>query len=75
MAETNSKLHYQAADGIALITLNDPPANTYSYEMMQQLDRVILDARMDDAVQVIVGRCGSKYKCVRLSASSLMRGK
>ena len=50
----NNKLDYAVRDGIALITLNDPPANTYSYEMMQQLDRAILDARMDDAVQVIV---------------------
>ena len=54
MSETNSKLDYQATDSIAVITLNDPPANTYSYEMMQQLDRTILDARMDDSVQVIV---------------------
>jgi enoyl-CoA hydratase len=58
------KVDYQAADGVATITLNDPPANTYSYEMMQQLDRAILDARMDDAVQVIVitGR-GEKFFC------------
>ena len=64
MSETNSKLDYQAADGIAVITLNDPPANTYSYEMMQQLDRAILDARMDDSVQVIVitGK-GEKFFC------------
>ncbi|HEX5603942.1 MAG TPA: enoyl-CoA hydratase/isomerase family protein [Pyrinomonadaceae bacterium] len=48
------KLDYEAKDGVALITLNDPPANTYSYEMMQELDRAILDARMDEAVQVIV---------------------
>jgi len=62
MSET--KLEYQAADGIAVITLNDPPANTYSYEMMQQLDRAILDARMDDSVQVIVitGK-GEKFFC------------
>ena len=64
MTETNSKLDYQTADGIAVITLNDPPANTYSYEMMQQLDRAILDARMDDSVQVIVitGQ-GDKFFC------------
>ena len=64
MSETSSKLEYAVSDGIALITLNDPPANTYSYEMMQQLDRVILDARMDDAVQVIVitGK-GEKFFC------------
>src|SRR3569832_2109773 len=58
------KLDYEVKDGVALITLNDPPANTYSYEMMQQLDRAILDARMDEAVQVIVitGR-GEKFFC------------
>src|SRR6185295_15446644 len=64
MSETVSKLNYQTRDGIALITLNDPPANTYSYEMMQQLDRAILDARMDDAVQVIViTGAGEKFFC------------
>ena len=64
MNEANSKLDYQVKDGVALVTLNDPPANTYSYEMMQQLDRAILEARMDDAVQVIVitGK-GGKFFC------------
>ena len=58
------KLDYEVKDGIALITLNDPPANTYSYEMMQELDRAILNARMDEAVQVIVitGQ-GEKFFC------------
>jgi enoyl-CoA hydratase len=64
MSETSSKLNYAVTDGVALITLNDPPANTYSYEMMQQLDRAILDARMDDAVQVIViTGAGEKFFC------------
>jgi enoyl-CoA hydratase/carnithine racemase len=64
MSETFSKLNYSTSDGIALITLNDPPANTYSYEMMQQLDRAILDARLDDAVQVIViTGAGEKFFC------------
>src|SRR5689334_17163074 len=64
MEETRSRLDYEARDGIAIITLNDPPANTYSYEMMQQLDRAILAARMDDAVQVMVitGK-GDKFFC------------
>ena len=64
MSENISKLEYAVQDGVALITLNDPPANTYSYEMMQQLDRTILDARMDDAAQVIVitGK-GDKFFC------------
>jgi enoyl-CoA hydratase/carnithine racemase len=64
MSENFSKLDYAVTDGVALITLNDPPANTYSYEMMQQLDRAILDARMDDAVQVIViTGAGEKFFC------------
>src|SRR5689334_120707 len=58
------KLDYEVKSGIAVITLNDPPANTYSYEMMQDLDRAILNARMDDVVQVIVitGK-GEKFFC------------
>src|SRR5215217_157166 len=64
MNETRSRLDYERRDGVAIITLNDPPANTYSYEMMQQLDRAILDARIDEAVQVIVitGK-GEKFFC------------
>src|SRR5215467_1755821 len=62
--EDRELVEYEVNDGIALVTLNDPPANTYSYEMMQQLDRAILAARMDDAVQVIVitGK-GEKFFC------------
>jgi enoyl-CoA hydratase len=47
-------VQYRLEDGIAFLTLNDPPANTYSYEMMQKLDARILAARMDESVQVIV---------------------
>jgi enoyl-CoA hydratase/carnithine racemase len=58
------RLDYEVKDSVAIITLNDPPANTYSYEMMQELDRAILNARMDEAVQVIVitGK-GEKFFC------------
>src|SRR5437588_5983739 len=45
---------YEVGGGVALLTLNDPPAKTYSYEMMQQLDRRILAARMDESVQVVI---------------------
>ena len=37
-AMENRLVNYTAEDGIAVIELNDPPANTYSYEMMQQLE-------------------------------------
>lgn len=50
--------------GLAILELDDPPANTYSYEMMQQLDAAILKARMDDGVHVIVLRgAGDKFFC------------
>jgi enoyl-CoA hydratase len=57
-------VRYETREGIALLTLNDPPANTYSYEMMQELDRSILRARMDESVSVIVitGQ-GEKFFC------------
>jgi enoyl-CoA hydratase/carnithine racemase len=41
-------------DGVALITLVEPPANAYSYEMMRELDAAILEARMDDRVHVLL---------------------
>src|SRR3954454_12864434 len=72
MNELRSRLDYETRDGIATITLNDPPANTYSYEMIQQLDRAILDARMDEAVQgiVITGR-GEKFFCAGANIAML----
>jgi enoyl-CoA hydratase/carnithine racemase len=46
------------------MTLNEPPANTYSYELMRELDAAILDARMDTAVHVIVlTGAGEKFFC------------
>jgi enoyl-CoA hydratase/carnithine racemase len=55
---------YAVKDGIGLITIDDPPANTYSYEMNQQLDAAILAARMDPCVYVIVIiGAGDKFFC------------
>ena len=57
-------IEYTSENGIAILTLNDPPANTYSHEMMQQLDAAILKARMDESVQVIViTGSGEKFFC------------
>ncbi|HXG89686.1 MAG TPA: enoyl-CoA hydratase/isomerase family protein [Vicinamibacterales bacterium] len=58
------KITYTVLDGIGLIELNDPPANTYSYEMMQEIDAAVLSARMDAAVHVIVlTGAGDKFFC------------
>jgi enoyl-CoA hydratase len=71
-AEASNLIQYRATDGIAVLTLNDPPANTYSYEMMQELDRSILRARMDESVQVIIitGQ-GEKFFCAGANISML----
>ena len=33
-----AKIRVEIGDGIAIIELNDPPANTYTHEMMRELD-------------------------------------
>src|SRR3989475_11119063 len=61
---THTEIQYSVAEGVATIELNDPPANTYSYEMMREIDAAILDARMDAAVHTIVLRgAGDKFFC------------
>jgi len=47
-------IDYRTEAGVAVITMTDPPANTYTYEMNRQLDEAILKARMDNDVYVIV---------------------
>jgi enoyl-CoA hydratase len=65
-------VRYEAAEGLAVLTLDDPPANTYTYEMMRQLDAAVLRARMDDAVHVIVIKgAGEKFFCAGANISML----
>jgi enoyl-CoA hydratase len=57
-------VEYEVRAGVALITLNDPPANTYSYAMMRQLDDAVLRARFDEAVHVLlITGAGKKFFC------------
>src|SRR5512144_2762388 len=49
-------IEYRAESGVAVIEMDDPPANTYTYAMMRQLDDAFLKARFDDEVHVIVLR-------------------
>jgi len=51
---TRQLINYRVEAGVAVIEMNDPPANTYTYEMNRQLDDAILKARMDNGVYVIV---------------------
>jgi enoyl-CoA hydratase/carnithine racemase len=55
-------IDYEAQDGIGIITMDDPPANTYTHDMMRQMDDAILEARFDEAVHVILIRgAGEKF--------------
>src|SRR5690242_16607442 len=55
-------VNYTTTDGVAVIELTNPPANTYSYEMMSQLDAAILSARFDENVHVLLLRgAGEKF--------------
>src|SRR5216110_1164189 len=54
--EKKTLVHYMVEGGVAIIELDDPPANTYTYEMMHQLDEAILKARFDDSAHVLVLR-------------------
>ena len=67
-----SKLKTSVAEGVFTITLDDPPANTYSYEMMRELDDAVLQARMDADVHVIVIiGAGEKFFCAGANIAML----
>ena len=57
-------VHYDVQNGVAVLTLDDPPANTYTHEMMVQLDQAIVRARFDeDAEVIVVTGAGEKFFC------------
>ena len=63
MSEGNGELvRYSTRDGIAIIEMADPPANTYTHEMMREMDDAILRARFDKDTHVILIRgAGDKF--------------
>ena len=65
-------VHYEVKDGVAYLTLDDPPANTYTHEMMRQLDEAVLKARFDGEVYVIVlVGTGEKFFCAGANIAML----
>jgi enoyl-CoA hydratase/carnithine racemase len=55
-------VEYRSQDGIAVIELNNPPANAYTLESLTQLDQAIVQARFDTHVHVLVIRgSGEKF--------------
>ncbi len=67
-----SRVQISSRDGVRILTLTEPPANAYSYEMMRELDAAILDARMARDVHVIViTGAGEKFFCAGASIGML----
>jgi enoyl-CoA hydratase len=55
-------IEFGVENGLAIIQLNNPPANAYTLDMLKQLDEVIVKARFDDDVHVFVLRgAGDKF--------------
>ncbi len=72
MTSEKTLINYSVIEGVAVIELSNAPANTYSYEMMSQLDTAILKARFDENVHVIVIRgAGEKFFCAGAEISML----
>lgn len=67
-----TKITCTVTDGVAVVELNDPPANTYSYDMLRELDDAVLAARMDDAVHVIlITGAGDRFFCAGANIAML----
>src|SRR3954465_567375 len=61
---TTTLVNASKQEGVMVLELSNPPANTYSYEMMKQLDAHVLDARFDPAVHVLlITGSGDKFFC------------
>lgn len=63
---------YRTDGGVAILTLNNPGANCYTYELNRDFDEAVLKARFDDNVHVIVvtGN-GEKFFCAGADISML----
>lgn len=57
-------VNYSTKDGVAILELNNPPANSYNHELLRELDEGILKARFDQGVHVLVLRgAGERFFC------------
>jgi enoyl-CoA hydratase/carnithine racemase len=64
---------FQTKENVAKITLNAPQkANTYSFEMMRELDDAILAARFDEDVEaILLTGAGDRFFCAGADISML----
>lgn len=51
----NGKMvEYRVDNGVALLEINRPPVNSYTHELLRELDEDLLQARFDEDVHVLV---------------------
>jgi enoyl-CoA hydratase len=74
MPDTRTLVDYRKDGPVAVLTLNDPPANTYTHQMMRDLDEAVLRARFDPEVQVLLltGQ-GEKFFCAGANIDMLQK--
>jgi enoyl-CoA hydratase/carnithine racemase len=72
MTMSDKLVRYEVKEGVAYVTLDDPKTNSYTHEMMRDLDAAILDARFDKDVHVIVVTgAGDKFFCAGANINML----
>jgi enoyl-CoA hydratase/carnithine racemase len=65
---------YRTEHRVAVLTLDDPPANAYTHEMMKALDEAIVRARFDADVDVIVVTgAGERFFCAGANIAMLAK--
>ncbi len=70
-------IEYRVEDGLAIIEINNPPANVYNLDSLKLLDESIIKARLDESVHAIVlTGAGDKFFCagadIRMLAEETM---
>jgi enoyl-CoA hydratase len=70
----NGRVTWRAGAGVALLTLQNPPANGYTHEMMRDLDEAVVRARFDPAVHaIVIAGAGERFFCAGADINVLQR--
>lgn len=74
MSDDKTLVRYEVKDGVCYLTLDDPPANTYTHEMMRDLDSCILRARFaEDVYVIVITGLGEKFFCAGANIAMLKK--
>jgi enoyl-CoA hydratase/carnithine racemase len=60
---TKALVNYRVENGVAVIEMNDPPANTYTYEMNRQFDEASSKGMDNDAYVIVLTGAGDSFSC------------